>query len=583
MGVSKRKNAVKWLKGQVKSVSGRTQPRPVVRMMSSRLFTRMLAGAILAVWMLGTAACKSSSDSSTNTVATCPTISGVPWLPNVSGVSSANHDGTATVTTTTHIVNGAPIVGYAQAAPAGVETVVTIDMSSDLGAYGSLSLEASVSGQPSGTVVLPLLVSLTDSNNQEFINLPRAGTGGDCAQSGYFTSGGAVNTACTISSARAYRDWDHWAQTQPFFVGLGSGLPTMNTFPTCSWSGGTAGNTNDRQCGFNSVPLFVSGKLASGGNYTARYVLLSGSYPSVSGQTANLTVKAVKKADSAAGGAIDMNVVLVGSNNIRASRVAKGHLNLNTMFEALVNLYNQGSAATKIGRITVFEWSCENGGDAYASLSSSEMKYMLEDGGSMIPGAYQGNAINIFLTDSFSDLPGVVGIAGAIGGPVTTGTRSSGVVIPLFDQIAAYNPSCTGASCPITSQERDFAELAPTIAHEMGHFLGLNHPSESGGTYHDYIRDTPICTTTNASGDISISTCLNSDNNLHAVTGFKCRDVCTSYNSATGTYCPAVQECQFNHLMYYRQKNFTEGTGSADGNMISDQSRAIVNYHPLVQ
>jgi Pregnancy-associated plasma protein-A. len=53
--------------------------------------------------------------------------------------------------------------------------------------------------------------------------------------------------------------------------------------------------------------------------------------------------------------------------------------------------------------------------------------------------------------------------------------------------------------------------LGETAGHEMGHFLGLFHPTENSGNLFDPISDTPKCT----SGQISTSDCENQGaNNL---------------------------------------------------------------------
>ena len=68
--------------------------------------------------------------------------------------------------------------------------------------------------------------------------------------------------------------------------------------------------------------------------------------------------------------------------------------------------------------------------------------------------------------------------------------------------------------------DADFATFQETIAHETGHYLGLNHPSESTGTYHDIVRDTPICTSTDPRfGVTTVDTCRLNDTNAHPVRG----------------------------------------------------------------
>ena len=52
--------------------------------------------------------------------------------------------------------------------------------------------------------------------------------------------------------------------------------------------------------------------------------------------------------------------------------------------------------------------------------------------------------------------------------------------------------------------------LAETITHEVGHQIGLYHTTESGGTFHDPIGDTPECPSSadaNSDGQLSATEC----------------------------------------------------------------------------
>ncbi len=508
-----------------------------------------------------------------------PALSGTSWTPNVAGASATNH-GSATVTSEVKTQTG-PVTGYSQPAPASQELTFTINVPADLGAYGSLQLIADVKSVTGVSTVYPLLVYLSDPAGKEYVNLARAGTGGDCAQSGYFSSWSnpyaypTQNSNCTVTWPSAFSDYYHWRERQ-------MALPSVNTFPTCNWSGGTGGSSSSPACAFNDQSWISGAAGLAAGNYTAKYVMITSDKANAGTATATLELTVAQKTSTAAGGAVDLNVILVGNSVINASRTSQGQRNLNTAFAGAQSLYNTAGTNVKFGTIRVFEWTCETGGDIYASLRSSDLEQMFIDGGTAIGGAGNGKSINLYLVKSFSDNAGILGISGGIGGPFVNGKASSGVAVATFGKLSSWNPNCTLSSCPVSSQEAAYNDFIGTMAHEMGHYLGLNHPSESDGTRHDIVADTPICTAT-SSGYITIGSCLNSDNNYFPPTNKRCRDQCSTYSSVSGVFCPAVQECEFNHLMWWSSKNFKEGSGAGDGNMISSNAGRIINYSPLVQ
>jgi hypothetical protein len=355
----------------------------------------------------------------------------------------------------------------------------------------------------------------------------------------------------------------------------------------------------------------VTGTLPTG-IYTAYFALVATQYSNFgTGYNGGFNLTVVQKSTGATiAGALDINVVLVGTTTVNASRTAKGQQNLNTLFGQMSQYYQQASTSIKLGTVNAIEWPCETGGDAYANVGTSGLGAMFAAGGNLYPTT-SGKALNIFLTSTIqNDVaglgPGVVidGYSGAISGPVTNGTPASGLVFATFDKMNTYNPNCpsAAATCTTAEEEQAFWNMATTVTHEMGHFLGLNHPSESDGTTHDALYDTPVCATTESSSPplnvLTIDSCLNKDSTLQAFSTRTAPQTCKQYcpyNSLMGQYCSNIQECQFNHIMWYTSKNFMDSAeasasganpatiGTGDGNIFSSESGILINLSAYVQ
>lgn len=87
-------------------------------------------------------------------------------------------------------------------------------------------------------------------------------------------------------------------------------------------------------------------------------------------------------------------------------------------------------------------------------------------------------SVNVFLIEDFniSEAPGLLGVSTGI--PGVSGIHGS---------------SGSGLVFSAKSLGRDNPQLGQTMAHEIGHFLGLRHTTEHGGSAHDPITDTPEC------------------------------------------------------------------------------------------
>ena len=88
---------------------------------------------------------------------------------------------------------------------------------------------------------------------------------------------------------------------------------------------------------------------------------------------------------------------------------------------------------------------------------------------------------NFFLVQGFNGYS-LLGKAGGIPGPpLLQGSYHSGVVVSMSD----YYWHGSNKAAKLVSE---------TMAHELGHQLGLFHTTESDGSYHDPLADTPECT-----------------------------------------------------------------------------------------
>ncbi len=124
---------------------------------------------------------------------------------------------------------------------------------------------------------------------------------------------------------------------------------------------------------------------------------------------------------------------------------------------------------------------------SFASVSSS----FLNSTTSSLVSTGDSDKANLFFIEDFTgSSSGVLGIAAGIPGSLGVAGNLNGVLISIDAHVISGSISDS--------------LLGETAAHEMGHLLGLFHPTESSGTVFDPLADTPQCT----SGTIQPSDCI---------------------------------------------------------------------------
>lgn len=189
-------------------------------------------------------------------------------------------------------------------------------------------------------------------------------------------------------------------------------------------------------------------------------------------------------------GALDVNFVFVGHPTLTATAAQT-----NASFQSLVTTFRSrlGEAGITVGDIDYFDLESEV--FRFASLDKADLGALMRKSTTL-----PDDRLNVFWVREVRDggLSGggiILGVSAGIPGAPIRGSGNSGVAMALGD-FPGFGWSAT--------------DVAGTLVHEVGHWMGLFHTTESNGQSFDVLSDTPECTTardTNGDGVLSASEC----------------------------------------------------------------------------
>ncbi len=169
---------------------------------------------------------------------------------------------------------------------------------------------------------------------------------------------------------------------------------------------------------------------------------------------------------------VNLNLFFVGLPNLNATS-ARTDPNFLTVIHSVRQLYAQVNIS--LGGINYIDITGA-AATAYSDLVDADLPALMKL--SNDPGA-QPNAVNIFFVHTIS--------GGALAGYIILG-ESAGIPGNPFLGTTGSGLAVTTANFPA-----GLTDLSNTWAHEMGHWLGLFHPTESHGSAFDPLPDTPEC------------------------------------------------------------------------------------------
>jgi hypothetical protein len=233
--------------------------------------------------------------------------------------------------------------------------------------------------------------------------------------------------------------------------------------------------------GVASVTMPISEDTAARGGCLA---LDPVAYVDASGSVGDLHIVTRRGASSAS--RIDVNVFVVGSTDITDAEVMAAVARMSEVYV--------GGGAAMIGEVSMSTLAWD---DPYVDAEGEEADELRA-----AAIADNSRAINVLFVQDFNEV-GTLGIAAGIPGPNgIMGTVASGVIISVDTHLDG------DGSALLTDM------MGETLAHELGHQIGLFHTSEDDGSEFDGIADTPECDAdfdVDGDGELTAEECESAD------------------------------------------------------------------------
>lgn len=189
--------------------------------------------------------------------------------------------------------------------------------------------------------------------------------------------------------------------------------------------------------------------------------------------------------ESTPGTTIDVNIYLVGVPGVTAATAAENP-NLQAALDAFDTIY--AKAGVNIGTVRYLELTPEQTEDYKIIRSDAVLSQLVSL--SARPGETTDDALslNVFFVEAFAMEGGAIGVSLGLPGPAGLhGTPSSGVIFTSEFLGGEVRDGFTG----------DFVDgnvyTGVVMAHEIGHYLGLFHTTETRGGSLEPLLDTPEC------------------------------------------------------------------------------------------